>query len=540
MLNLKKRIEILHNASNDAAVHEACKLAIEKISGSISPITPYSQSNLIKESSYIQSLINDNIVQGLIESIKHVEEDTVTKFIAVEQRIAGMHNLGVRNAITAVAQDEVATHPSTRYMVEKLTALAEFPEWLVAESAITALSQFAWSPAINERVNDLKKNTATYAEDIKIYKAVYEAKASKNNYLLTGVENHVDTYLNDRTATNRAVLLESLTKFIFDPAVKNLYNVITESAGGFQIKGNSKDAYFEKVFSLVHVNEGSEYFVVHGKPFVKTGDSVSQLIESGLQNLPADFLTVSNYLNESNVKVTEGGIKIFAKDKKIEIFEDKQSEQIFVKLNEKTVNSQDFSKVYLNSGIFRQNEMAILTAVHKIVENWNSIFELDFVKSIYSHTNPNRRVDIFSAGNTLHINKVDLAMNENIFMQDCNGMQSRNMVLEFMNYDLGNSFTSLLNKDEKHLHELESKKKFYVDSISRLEASKAKLDNISDVEVRESSEVTEMYIAICEELESLRSQYSSAIGEIKSFTTLTEGVGVNVNDEVEHLKKKQR
>jgi len=530
MLNLKKRIEILHTASNDAAVHEACRLAIEKISGSISPITPYSQSNLI----------NENIVSMLIESIKHVEETCVGKFIKVEQRIAGMHNLGVRSAITALQQDEVAKHPSTGYIVEKLSTLEEYPEWLVAESAIATLNQFSWSPAVTERINVLKKNTDKYAEDIKIYKAVYEAKASKNNYLLTGIEPHVNSYLNDRTATNRAVLLESLTKFTFEPAIKNLYNVVTESASGFQIKGNSKDAYFEKVFSLVHVNEGAEYFVVHGKPFVKTGNSVSQLTESGLQNLPTDFLTVSNYLNESNVKVTEGSIKIFAKDKKIEIFEDTQSEQIFVKLNEKTVSSQDFAKVYLNSGVFRQDEMAILTAVHKIVENWNSIFELDFVKSIYSHANPNRRVDIFSTGNTLHINKVDLAMNENIFMQDCNGMQSRNMVLEFMNYDLGNSFTSLLNKDEKHLHELESKKKFYVDSISRLEASKAKLDNISDVEVRESSEVTEMYIAICEELESLRSQYSSAIGEIKSFTTLSEGVGVNVNDEVEHLKKKQR
>jgi hypothetical protein len=530
MLNLKKRIEILHNTSNDAAVHEACKLAIEKISGSISPITPYSQSNLI----------NENIVNMLIESVKHVEEDSVSKFINVEQRIAGMHNLGVRSAITALQQDEVAKHPSTRYIVEKLSTLEEYPEWLVAESAISALNQFAWSPAINERINTLKRNTAKYSEDIKIYKAVYEAKASKNSYLLAGIEPYVDKYLNERSATNRVALLESLTKFIFEPAIKNLYNVITESANGLQIKGNSKDAYFEKVFSLVHVNEGTEYFVVHGKPFAKTGDSVLQLTESDLQNLPVDFVSVSNYLNESNVKVTESGIKIFAKDKKIEIFEDTQSEQIFVKLNEKTVSSQDFAKVYLNSGVFRQNEMAILTAVHKIVENWNSIFELDFVKSIYSHANPNRRVDIFSTGNTLHINKVDLAMNENIFMQNCNGMQSRNMVLEFMNYDLGNSFTNLLNKDEKHLHELESKKKFYVDSISRLEASKAKLDSISDVEVRESSEVTEMYNAICEELDSLRTHYSDAVREIKRFTTLDEGVGVNVNDEVEHLKKKQR
>jgi len=530
MLNLKKRIEILHNTSNDTAVHEACKLAIEKINGSISPLTPYSQS----------SLINENIVNTLIETIKHVEETFVSNFIKVEQRIAEMHNLGVRNAITALQQDEVANHPSTGYIVEKLAELKEYPEWLIAESAIAALNQFSWSPAINERIDALKKNTNKFAEDIKIYKAVHEAKASKNNYLLNGIEPHIDAYLNDRTATNRAILLEGLTKFIFEPAIKNLYNAITESANGFQIKGNSKDAYFEKVFSLVHINEGAEYFIVHGKPFVKIDETISELTESDLQNLPTDFVWVSNYLNESNVKVTEECIKIFAKDKKIEIFEDKQAEQIFVKLNEKTVNSQDFARVYLNSGVFNQNEMAILTAVHKIVENWNSIFELDFVKSIYSHANPNRRVDIFSIGNTLHINKVDEAMNENLFIQNCNGVQTRNMVFEFINYDLGNSLSSLLNEEEKHFKDLERVVKTYAESISRLEVSKAKLDNINDAEVRESFEVIEMYNAICEELETLRSHYSAALREIKSFTNINEGVGANINDEVEYLKKKQR
>lgn len=527
MLNLKKRVEVLLGASQTPEVRQACATALSNFSNSITPTTPVSLSSVIEES----------IVNTLIESIENVDENLAKDFITVEKRIMGMNNLGVRKAISAVMEDELSKHPTVLSIVENLKRLNDVPEWIAAETAIEALANFEWSPVVREHLSILKENTKKYAEDIKIYKAVAEAKSSRSSYLMSGLEKDIDSYLNRRTATNRAKLMESLNKFIFDPAIKNLYNIVVESANGFQIKANSNDAYFTNVYSPVYVNEGVEYFTVFGKAFGKKGDDITPLTEAEMEYLPENFMWLANFLLQPNVEISEGGIKIFSRDKKVEIVE--ENNEPVVKINGKAVTNADFEKVYLNSGIFRVEEREVLSSVYKIVENWDTIFELDFVKSIFSHSNPNRRVDIFNTGDKLHMNKIDTIMNENVFIADCNGTQSRNMVLEFMSYDLGETFSNLLSKDRVKLNELESKKSEYLDAIAYLEQRKLKIANIEDASVRESEEVKEIFEAINEEITRLKEFYANVSNEIKNFTTVSEGVGVNVNDEVEHLKKKQ-
>lgn len=525
MSNLKKRVEDLRGATQLPQVREACNEALAKFAGSISPTSPYSQASFIEES----------IVTSLVESISSIDEQATQDFIKVEERIAGMNNLGVRKAIAAVMEDEVSKHVSVRYMVENLRRLQEIPEWLAAETTVEALSQFEWSPVVKEQLANLKENVSKYSEDIKIYKAVAEAKASRSNFLMTGLEKHVDNYLNHRTATNRAQLMEQLNKFIFDPSIKNLYNVVAESAKGFQIKADSKDAYFTNVYSPVYINEGSESFVVNGKAFIKSGDDVRTMNEEELQYLPENFMWLANYLNQPNVKITESGITIYSRDKKVEIVE--ENENVSVKVNGKAVNNADFEKVYLNSGIFRVEEREVLNSVYKIVENWSSIYELDFIKSIYSHSNPNRRVDVFRCGDKIHVNKVDAGMNENIFMPNVNGIQSRDLVLEFMNYDLGKTFEDLLTQDEVKLNELNAQRNEILEAINYLNVRKEKINSIEDQAVRESSEMKEIQDAINEEINRLQESYADVTNAIKNFTSVNEGV--NVDDDVEVGKKKQ-
>lgn len=527
MSNLKKRVETLLAATQISEVRGACSEAITKFSGSIAPSSPYSQ----------RSFIEETIANSLIEAIASTDELVVQEFINVENRLNGMNNLGVRNAIAAVMEDDLSKHVSVRYIMENLRRLQEVPEWIAADTAVEALSQFEWSPIVKEQLNILKTNSEKYAEDIKIYKAVAEAKATRSSYLMASLEKPIDTYLNQRTATNRSKLMEALDKFAFDPGIKQLYNVIAESANGFQIKANSSDAYFKKVYSPVYVNEGKEYFVVAGKAFVKENESVNTVSESEMGLLPEHFMWLANYLVQSNVEVSESGVKIFSRDKKVEIIE--ENGVASVKVNGKIVNNADFEKVYLNSGIFRIEERAVLSSVYKIVENWDSIFELDFVKTIFSTSNPHRRVDIFRTGDKIHMNKINTSMAENVFIADCNGTQSRNEVLEFMNYDLGNTFADLLNVDEKQLKELNTKKGEILDAINYLEERKAKINGIGNSAVRESEEMTNIYTAISEEISELKESYATVQQEIRNYTTVSEGVGANVDDEVEHLKKKQ-
>ena len=44
-------------------------------------------------------------------------------------------------------------------------------------------------------------------------------------------------------------------------------------------------------------------------------------------------------------------------------------------------------------------------------------------------------------------------MNENIFYADCNATQTKNLVMEYMKFDISSTFSSLLNEEEKAILE---------------------------------------------------------------------------------------
>jgi len=551
MMNLKKRIEHLYNSTQILEVREACLEAGKLLTpAKTSSLTPALQNSFLMagasfkieetNQSFAPAKSEDEVLAGLIESIQGIDETVTKDFIRVERRIQGINNLGVRTSIESIMKEDVSKHPSVRYIIESLHKMSELPEWLVAERVVESLAQFEWIPVVKENIAGLKENIKLYSEDIKIYKSIYEIKNSGASYLMTTVNESIDNYLNHRTASNRAKLLESLSKYIFNPQIKNLYNVVTESADGFQIKANSNDAYVKTIYSPVYVKEGKEYFVVYGKAYEKNGNDVTPLTTTAVQYLPENFMWIANFINQSNVEIKENTVKIFSRDKKVEIIEE-ASGALSLSINGKSVSRVDFEKFYLNSGIFRVEEREVINAVQKLVENWESLYELDFIKSIFSASNPYRRIDVFSCNEKMHMNKIDTMMKEDEFYANCNATQTRNMVLEFMSYDLGNSLTSVLSIDESHIKDLQEKKQNFLDAITYLDARRAKIDAIQDVAVRESSEIVEIYSAITEEINGLKEGYAQAEQEIKKYTTaaVSEGVGANVGDEVEHLKKKQ-
>jgi hypothetical protein len=246
---------------------------------------------------------------------------------------------------------------------------------------------------------------------------------------------------------------------------------------------------------------------------------------------------MSSFLSQPNVEVSEGKIKIYSRDKKVEIIE--EDEVLSITINGKTVSINEFNNIYLKAGIFNMQEKEVINAVHQLVEKWNLIFELDFAKSIQPTGMPNRRVDIFNLGEKIHVNKVDYLMKENLFHEDCNAVQAKNLVLEFAHYDITNAFSSMLNEKEAELRKLDDSKKKVLETITYLEERKNLLSSVDDEDVLESDEYKEVLSLIESELNSVKSIYSEINNRQRELTTLEEGLGANVGDEVEYLKKKQ-
>lgn len=517
--NLKQRIESLMARTESTSVMESCKAAISKFNEYTSLELPASVMEKM------ESVIAEEFISKL------TDEGAIFEFSDI-----AINNLGVRNAIAELSKINTTHNMPLRYVLEKVSSLGHQPEWLVYEQFISALKPFDFEPVVLESINAIKSNATKYAEDIKIHRSIYEAKVSKANYILPTVQPEIDDYLAKRTASSRSVLLEKLNKYLFDPTVKKLYNIIVESAKSFEIKATSNDAIVKKVYSPVIVTNESEFFVVHGKAYRKRGNDITPLSEQEIQHLPEGFMGLAHFINQPNVEMSENKIKIFSKDKKLVVSES-ESGEISIAVNERTTSPEEFSKIYLTSGMFNSAEIDILRAVNSIVENWNSIFEIDYVKSIYSKAYPNRRADVFKCGNSMHINTVDTLMNENLFHANCTAHQSRNHILEFVNYDLSLTFNEMMSPEKRQLTVLENKKSEYAEAIQFLESRKKMLEKQEEA-IRNSPEMKELIEAIDEEIDILKNEYFNNQSQINSMTKMSEGVGFTVGDTAEFLKKK--
>jgi hypothetical protein len=528
MSNLRKRIEGLISSTSSEDAKNICNEALKKCS-------EYSIFNISPEA---VEQIEMKISEGLIADLESINENDIVNFVNTEKRIVGMYDLGVKSSLKKIKESELAKHPTALYMLEKLAKLEHLPEWMIATQVIESLKSFTWDPTVKEAVNEMEINSGKFAEDIKIYQAVHEAKLNQGSaFLLTGVEKQINNYLNFRTPTNRVALIESLSKYLHDRNIRGLYNVVTETENSFQLKATGADAIVKKVYSPVIITENDEIFAANGVAYVKNGNKLRPLTEEEIQKLPHHFTFISSFLSQSNVEISENRIKVFSRDKKVELIEENDQLNIFV--NNKKVTKDEFHRVYLNSGVFRLEEKDVIGAVSQLIENWNAIFELDFMKSIYPKGMPHRRADVFKLNENTFIYTVDGIMLESKFYPNCNASQSKNLILEFASYDLGLTFKDVLAEEELQLADLKEKVADCMSAINYLEEKKAALEKIDDIEIRESAEVKELISAIQEEIDTVREEYYATRNIITSLVSVSEGLGVTAGDEVEFLKKKQ-
>ena len=471
------------------------------------------------------------IVTALMEKFEDSDEKDVVDFVN-ESKLN--YSLGVINVLGSL-KEAAATHPTVTYAYNNIVNLTKQPEWLVIEAVVDILSQFTWEPSFKAAYDTLKESYEKNAEDIKIAKAVHETNNTRTSFIMPGVKKDLDTYLSNKTKANRNRLMETLSKYTFDPAIRNLYNVVSEANKDFVISKKDQDVTFKNVYTPAILNENGTYFMVEGVGYLKNGDSVKMLSETEMQALPTYFTKISKIFGQNYVNVSEGKVIFYLHNKKVEIVDENNAPSISI--NGTKVSREGFTKMYMNSGVFRNAERAVMEEVIAVIENWDSICEADFVKSVFSKAYPGRRADIFRCNERIHINRFDTAMNENMFYPDCNATQTRNMILEFMEYDLSETFKDFLPYEEQAIKQLMEKRDEYAKAITHLQERKNKLTSLEEG-ISNEPEVVELIEAIDSEIVNLKNEYFTIQNRINDVKSVKEGVGFEVGDEVENSKKK--
>jgi len=360
-------------------------------------------------------------------------------------------------------------------------------------------------------------------------------KSSSSHYLYTGIVTPLESYLKNRTTSDRVTLMEAASKFLFDPNMKALYNFLGESQRSFHIAANDNSCSINNIYSPVSISENCEYFVAEGKVYKKEGEVISVANEEEFNALPSSFKAVADILSWPNVKVSEGAIKIWAGDKTIQLVEENSNP--IISINGAVVTKANVHRSFLNSGVFKMNENIIISAITVLAENWSSIFEMDFAKSITSKADATKKMTVFFIGENIFLNKVNTILKEDVFYTNCNATQTKNLVMEYMKFDISSSFNALLNEEEIHLAEAKALKNEYLQAITMLNDRKSRLESVP-AHIRETAEVKELILALDEEISHLQEEYSKVTTAELTASHIDEGMGFNVGDDAELGKKK--
>lgn len=522
MVNLKSRIEDLKKATGSLTVKELC----EKANAELSKV------NEMRISKDANQELTTNVLEGLIKDLKNESDEQASKFVGREERFLGVNNLGVKRAISKIKESDISSHPALSYAIAQFEKLSSSPEYLIAENFFGRLSSFNWHPIVKESLAEIKENATKFKEDIIIHKSVYELKNSRSAYILSGIRESLDDYLLNRTKTAKSKLVEKLSKFTFDPLVRNLANAIRESVdNSLEVKTSKAGTEVERIYTPVIINENSEIFAIGTDIYEKEGSNLTKLTNQDISKLDPEFVKTVNFIASPNVKVSEGLITVYARNKKIEI----TNESIAV--NGKTVTRDDFAKIYMNSGVFRRDELSTMGAITSIAENFNSIVELEFAKRFRTPLVGNRRIDVIKVDENIYLTKEDPQMGKLDFFKNLNATQTRAIVLEFMNYDIYESFGSMIQEDEAKLRSIENTKKTYIQTINQLEEKLQELKSIDDSYVIESKEYKSIVKVLEDEITGLKDEYSGFIAKAHEITTSPIAEADAPADEAEHTEQ---
>ncbi len=521
MLNLHKRIKDLQEKTASLEAKNACKEILE---------------NFV-------NVGENQLSTFLVEKLRKVEDADkhVEKFIKISDKISAVNDLGLGRHVGKIKESQIYSYPALKYGLEKIENSLinlQLPEYIVIDECIGCLKAFIWDSTVNESYEDLKSKRETLSEDIEVSQSMYHIKRSKGNFIYDSVMEKLEDHFCSPTQSSRSSVIEELRKFNFSPVTRKLSESLSKfqrnKTSGIQLVSENSKSTVQSIYSPILLENGGEHFYVRGNYFKKEGGKIEKLTETSA--LPEKFREICRIISSPGVFIKEGKVSFYAKRHKVDILENEGA--VEVRFNGSKITSKDLAKHMVSVGLFRLEESQIAYDVQSIADSFGNIYDIDFAKVVESNIHKGSYVILMKEGNNIYVNKVNESQRSNEFFSDLNATQARNLVLEFIGFDIKESLSEYLEKDEVKLKELRESQLEIVNNITIVEANYNKvLAALEDSFMSANPEVQKVKSMLEEEIVKLKTKHRSISEQIRVFekkTTSDTGFEVGDNVKVEH------
>lgn len=495
--------------------------------------------NYIKESLSNFSIYNEDFKYYINDFIVNndssdLEVDNFKKFLKVFDIKLNVKESFLKIKNESVLKDFSKLNKSDvnyfNFLVENINKYPEF----VFVNKIGFLNEYTWDDVVKESLDKIKSNYNSNRFYVDLFYNLFELKNSNSySFIFKSVLNECYKYIYEYKIKNDTSLINEifdvLNKFVLNQNVKSIYSLLKSDYYNNineikNIKENVDGVEISHLYSPVYVNENKFIFNVNGVYFcLNENKEVSPYPKTYINN--NDFMFLCEFLNSPKVVINDDLIKVYHNDKVFKI--KKENKEVIISLNEEVV-----TRDYLNGFIGKltlidKNANTFLRGINLIIENLDSIVELDFVKRI---KNGSKYVDLFEYANNLYLSKYNPIYNEYIYVGKISAKDCLNNIREFLNYQ--NAHILLENHlefdDYIYTKTLELKNK-HLDDILKLEDRYNKLKLIESQFNDEVSkkEYYNLLNTIVNEIKKLKIEYNELDSIKESLDDVGNLVGID-------------
>lgn len=406
-------------------------------------------------------------------------------------------------------KEELAKHaPQLSYAVNPIydTFLQKkLPATIIAEGLVNAIKKFSFLPVVDKQVKLLENIFELFGEKIMVYNTIYSLKEYRHNNFFQSLNEKLDKYLND-SLTRTEMISELEQHQNFKPAKFLLVNLIKNSDKKELYIVNENDAYeVNKIYSFLDItpeDKTKHRFYNSGQVFEKEGDKLRILTKEEVFVLPKLFVELNSfisqpfvYINENSVYVTAGKdvIKMTIDDKKAFI-------------NEKEITCDNLVMPLIHGNLHANTYLEVYNSIQKVWENLDSLVEVDFGKNINLKESRYIGATVYKLNENFYLYKFNPIKKINEWVENITGLQTRNLLLEAIGYDINESLYDYIGGDIKKIGVLKDKQKEINNEISELHKNIEKI-NVACLENEE--------VANNDEVNSLRSVLENHISSLK-------------------------
>jgi hypothetical protein len=437
-----------------------------------------------------------------------------------------VENLGILESIISLSGRGIYEHSSFKILCENYVNLIKnksLPEYWIAESFVADFTNYAWDSSVKEVVNRVTESINTLRPEIEASKALYQIQNSGNSEFYSPVKESISKWLVSESKSIPA-LSKELGVWSFNPVVRNLINSLSilESNGSKvnipTVNGNSE---VKKVYSPVLVEGGKTIFAIGKTLFEGSSEGIRKLSNRDISTMDKNFLGLLESFYSEGVKVDSNGISVYSGDTRISIVEENESPKIYI--NGDLARFEDYNqlaslitlKVSKALGI---NESKVVYDVIRLYENFDSVVELDFAKTIVSKVYEGASVNLIKWESKMYLQKVNEAMRENS-LYAVNGSQASNIVKDFLRYDISEGLTEFLDGEKKIKSIMINDRKKVIENISIVESEMKKIEDLvaTNPLYKGSKQLSDAYSLLEKELQTLKSKWSTINSELDAI-----------------------